>query len=70
MFGMPWGVIEWLLRLICLLIEGVPIEQRRATAVAWFWMWWPLVKGAIKNKDHQAQIESLMNSVKTEEPPK
>lgn len=62
MLPVPWAVIEWILRLVVLLIEGIPPEQRRATAIAWFWMWWPVTKLWLK-KEQQDQIEQIMNSI-------
>jgi hypothetical protein len=59
---LPWGVIEWGLRLAVLLIEGVPAEQRRASAVQWFWMWWPLTKLSLP-KEQREQIEQMMKSI-------
>lgn len=59
---LPWGVVEWALRLVCLLIEGTPMEQRRATALQWFWMWWPVTKGLLK-PEQQKQIEDVMKGV-------
>lgn len=59
---LPWGVVEWALRLVCLLIEGTPIEQRQATALQWFWMWWPVTKGLLK-PEQQKQIEDVMQGV-------
>jgi len=60
---MPWSVVEAALRLACLIIEGIQVEQRRATALQWFWMWWPLTKGLLK-ADQQKQIEEIMGEVK------
>jgi len=64
---LPWGVIEELLKLIRLIIEGVPIEQRRAEAVKWFYLWWPLSKLLVP-KEYHAQIESIMKSIKPDDP--
>ncbi len=36
------------LKLVNLLIEGTPIEQRQAQARIWFAAWWPLTKGILK----------------------
>lgn len=59
---LPWGAIEQALRLANLLIEATPIEQRRANAIAWFWLWWPAMK-AFLSKDQEAQIEGIMNQI-------
>lgn len=56
---MPLAVIEWALRLACLIIEGIPPEQRRATAIAWFWMWWPIGKLWLK-EEQRKQVEEIM----------
>ena len=45
-----------------LLIEGIPPEQRRASAIAWFWMWWPLAKLWLK-KEQEEQILAVMNLI-------
>lgn len=58
----PWAVIEWVLRLVVLLLEGIPAEQRRATAIIWFWMWFPIGKWWL-NADQQKQILEIMNSI-------
>ena len=60
---MPFTVIEWALRLACLIIEGIPPEQRRATAIAWFWMWWPVGKLWL-NEEQRKQIEGIMDTTK------
>ena len=60
---MPWTAIEMALRLACLILEGIPIEQRRATALQWFWTWWPITKGTLP-KDVQEQIEKIMKGEK------
>lgn len=64
---MPWGVIEWGLRLVCLLIEGIPPAQRIATAIVWFWMWWPVGKLWVKDKDTREQVERIMKSIQAEQ---
>lgn len=57
---MPLAVIEWALRLACLIIEGIPPEQRRATAIAWWHMWWPAGKWFIKDEGLRKEIETIM----------
>ncbi|MGH2360053.1 MAG: hypothetical protein ACRDGM_05865 [bacterium] len=59
---MPWTVIEWALRLVVLLIEGIPPAQRAATAVTWFWMWWPVAKLWL-TKDQEEKIEKIMDQI-------
>ena len=59
---LPWGVIEWGLRLIVLLIEGIPPELRRASALSWYYAWWPIVKIGL-NKEQREQIEKIMIDV-------
>jgi hypothetical protein len=56
-------VIEQVLRLVNNLIEGTPIEQRRATALGWYQATWPLVAWAIP-KETREQIEKIMSEVK------
>lgn len=60
---MPWTVIEWALRLVVLLIEGIPPEQRQATALIWFWMWWPIGKLWVKDEAVRNQIEDIMTKI-------
>ena len=57
---MPWTVIELALRLVILLLEGIPPEQRKATALVWWHMWWPVGKLWIRDKDQREQIEQIM----------
>jgi hypothetical protein len=56
------ALIEQILRLINLLIEGTPIEQRRATAIAWFHATWPFVSWALP-ADIRKQVEEIMARV-------
>lgn len=41
-------VIEAGLRLSALIIEGIPVEQRRAQSLIWFHLWWPATKLLLK----------------------
>lgn len=60
---MPLGVIEAALRLACLLIEGTPMEQRRATALAWWALWWPLGKLILARQPEVIkQIDAIMGA--------
>lgn len=36
------------LKLVNLLIEGTPLDQRQAQARVWFLTWWPLTKGILR----------------------
>lgn len=56
---LPWTVVELILRIVILLLEGVPVEMRRATAIQWFWTWWPLGKRLLK-KEYQGEVEAAM----------
>jgi hypothetical protein len=56
------SVIEQVLRLINNLIEGTPMEQRRAVALGWYSATWPLVAWAIP-ADTRKQIEEIMAKV-------
>lgn len=60
---LPWGVIEWGLRLAVLLIEGQPPELRRASALLWFWRTWPLLKLGLHDNVAR-QIEAMMEPEK------
>ena len=62
---MPWGAIEAGFRFATLLLEGIPPEQRRAQALAWFWMWWPVAKLWLK-KEQREQVEGIMANVGTD----
>ena len=57
------ALIEQVLRLINNLIEGTPLEQRRAAAIAWYHATWPLVSWAIP-ADTRKQVEQIMSEVK------
>lgn len=56
------AVIEQVLRLINNLIEGTPMEQRRANAIGWYKATWPLVAWAIPVETRK-QIEEIMAKV-------
>lgn len=56
---MPLGVIEWALRLACLIIEGIPPDQRRATALVWWSMWYPVGKLWL-SEEQRKQVEAIM----------
>ena len=56
------SVIEQVLRLINNLIEGTPMEQRRAVALGWYRVTWPLLAWAIPEAQRK-QIEELMATV-------
>lgn len=59
---LPFGVIEQALRLVNLLLESTPIEQRRAQAVLWFNIWWPFWK-LFLNDEQEKQVEKIMQGV-------
>lgn len=52
-----------ILRLVNNLIEGTPLEQRRANSIIWYQTTWPLVKGLLPPAT-QAAIEAAMVDVK------
>jgi hypothetical protein len=56
------ALLEQILRLINNLIEGTPMEQRRANALIWFHATWPIIKPMLP-KDVQAAVEQAMASV-------
>jgi hypothetical protein len=62
------AVIGEALKLVNLILEGVPVEQRRAQAIAWFWLTWPILKQWLKlagaPDDAAEQIEALMKGTK------
>ena len=51
-----------LLRLVNNLIEGEPMAQRQAAALAWYSATWPLVSLFLP-ADAKKQIESIMSTV-------
>lgn len=57
-------VLHELLRLVNAILEGIPVEQRRAEAVKWFWLTWPsakvLLRWAGAPPDAVQHIETLM----------
>lgn len=62
------SVIAEGLKLANTILEGVPVDQRRAQAMAWFWLTWPILKPWLKvagtPDDAIAQIEALMKGTK------
>lgn len=56
-------LIKEILRLVNNLIEGTPMEQRRANAIMWYNVTFPIVKGLLP-KDVAAAIEAAMADVK------
>jgi hypothetical protein len=51
------------LKLINLILEGTPIEQRKANSIIWFNITWPVFKGAFP-KEVQEQVDGVMKGVK------
>ena len=60
------ALITEALRLVNLLIEGVPIEQRQAQARIWFLMWWPYMTVVLKlgGVVSQAEMQDIEDMVK------
>lgn len=56
------GMVEQVIRLINNIIEGKPMEQRRAEAVAAWYLGWPLLKLFLK-KEQEDQIEAIMKTI-------
>lgn len=56
-------LVKEALRLANNLLEGTPVEQRRANAVIWFNTTWPLFKGLFP-LETQKQVEEIMKNVK------
>jgi hypothetical protein len=52
-------LIQTGLELAKTILDGIPPKQRAATALAWFWAWWPLMKIAIP-PEQAAMIETEM----------
>jgi hypothetical protein len=59
---LPLGLIEQALRLVNNILEGTPIEIRRATAIAW-WGIWESVIMATASKETQDRIRATLGVV-------
>lgn len=55
------------LKLIILILEGVPVEQRKAQALIWFHLWWPLTKSLLRLNGTPPevfeQVEKLVGAI-------
>lgn len=60
---MPLELANQILRLLNNLIEGCPMEERRAFAIMWYGATWPIIKGLFPEATRKS-IESLMENVK------
>lgn len=59
---LPWGAVEAIAKVVGLILEGVPVEQRRASALVWFHMWYPLAK-LFLSPAQEKQIEAIMAKI-------
>lgn len=65
----PFKIIELVLQLLILLLEGIPPTQRAAQAATWFWMWWPVAKlWPDVRKNEKAILELMRERVPTVTP--
>lgn len=64
---LPWGAVEAIAKVVALLLEGVPAEQRQASAVIWFYLWYPLAKTFL-SKEQEKQIEAIMSQLAKPQP--
>lgn len=64
---LPQIIVE-ALRLLNNLLEGIPVQQRQAEAIKWFWLTWPLGKRFLKwsgaPDEAISQIEGIMGGGK------
>lgn len=51
------------IKMITLILEGTPVEQRKANSIMWFNITWPVFKG-IFPVEVQKQVEDTMKGVK------
>lgn len=59
------SLITEALKLINLLLEGVPIEQRQVQAKVWFWSTWPVTKFFLKiGNTPQSVIDQIEQQMK------
>lgn len=60
-------LITEIIKLINLILEGTPVEQRRANSMAWYFATWPVLKGLLSllkvPPEAIAQIEEQMKGV-------
>lgn len=64
---LPWGAVEAIAKVVVLILEGVPVEQRRASALVWFHMWYPLAK-LFLSKEQEKQVEAILAKLGAPEP--
>lgn len=64
---LPWGAVEAIAKVVALILEGVPVVQRQATAVVWFHMWYPFAK-LFLSKEQEKQIEAIMGQIGKPQP--
>lgn len=55
--------ITEVVKLVNNILEGIPVEQRKANSIIWFNTTWPLVKHMFP-KETQDQITAIMQGVK------
>lgn len=61
---MPFGMIEQIVRMVNIILEGMPAEIRLANWLLWFNAWWPLIKLGIKDpKVRDAVYENVNASI-------
>lgn len=62
-------LINNILKLVILIVEGTPVEQRQANARIWFWTWWPATRFMLKlGKVPDEALDSIEKAMK-EVPP-
>lgn len=50
-------------RLISTILEGIAVEQRQATAMAVFWILWPVLKLNPEVANHEKEILAAMERI-------
>lgn len=59
------GLVNGIVRLLTVMLEGVPVEQRTASATVWFFLWWPLGKRILKRVGFsEAELDQVEANVK------
>ncbi len=59
----PFEAIGQICALVRVILEGIPVEQRRATAIALFWAFWPLWKLNPEVAAHEKEILAAMEAI-------
>lgn len=62
---MPLDLINNVVRLVTVLLEGVPPEIRLANAKVWFFLWWPIGRRILaRGGTTEAELAELESKVR------